>query len=96
MDRKGISWYVMAAYTFEENPPFRITAISPHPILFKGIYDSPILNTAWHYQRAVFPAGFVMCQGQIHVALGENDSAVKIVSLDQDALLNSLRIKPGQ
>lgn len=91
-DSKGVSWYVMAAYTFEENPPFRIKAISPYPILFKGIYDSPILNTARISQRAVFPAGFVIDQDQIHISLGENDSAVKILSLDKNMLLKSLKI----
>jgi predicted GH43/DUF377 family glycosyl hydrolase len=90
-DPKGLSWYVMAAYTFEENPPFRITSISPYPILFEGIYNSPILNTAWEYQRAVFPAGFVIDQDQIHISLGENDSAVKILTLDKNSLLKNLK-----
>src|SRR3990167_2105414 len=42
---KKIPWYVMGAYTFEANPPYRITAISQTPILFKGIYDTKTKNT---------------------------------------------------
>ena len=90
-DRKGIGWYVMGAYTFEATPPFRITSISPYPILFKDIYNSPLQNTANPRIRCLYPAGFVCDQGLIHVSCGENDSAVKIITMDKKALLNSLK-----
>ena len=90
-DRKGLDWYVMGAYTFEATPPFRITRISPYPILFKGIYDSPHLNTSNPRIRVLYPAGFVTDNERIHVSCGENDSAVKILTLDKNALLNSLK-----
>lgn len=94
-DKDDVVWYVMGAYTFEDKPPFRITGISNFPILFDSIYDSPIMNTAKGWKRIVFPSGFVMDTQEgreiIHLALGENDSAVKIVTLDKKALLKSLK-----
>lgn len=94
-DDDGINWYIMAAYTFEAKPPFRITAVSNYPILFKGIYDSPPLNTANPLARCVFPGTFA-CETRdgkelIHLPCGENDSAVKIITIDKVALLKSMK-----
>jgi predicted GH43/DUF377 family glycosyl hydrolase len=89
-DERGITWYVMAAYTFEAAPPFRITAISRHPLLFKGIYDSPILNTAYPRQRAAFPAGFLVTKDKLLLSLGENDSTSKILTFAKAEILNTL------
>jgi predicted GH43/DUF377 family glycosyl hydrolase len=87
-------WYVMGAYTFEKNPPFRITSISEYPILFDGIYDSPAENTSSAKLRCIFPSGFVIEQGDegdvIHLSCGENDCSVKIVTLDKAQLIKSL------
>jgi predicted GH43/DUF377 family glycosyl hydrolase len=97
-DDEDISWYVMGAYTFEAKPPFRITSISHYPILFKGIYDSPPLNTANPALRCIFPAGFALENRDgrelIHVACGENDAAIKIVTIDQEVLLKSMKKLP--
>ena len=87
-------WYVMGAYTFEAHPPFRITGISHYPILFRGIFDTPYMNTASLDKRVIFPSGFVLekqkDQELIHVACGENDSAVKVITLDKEKLLESM------
>jgi len=94
-DEDNLVWYVMGAYTFELTYPFRITAVSHHPILFRGIYNSPRLNTASPALRAIFPCGFALENREgralIHLACGENDSAVKVLTIDQDALLKSLK-----
>lgn len=91
---KGKMWYVMGAYTFESQPPFRITKISPFPILFDGMYQTEAKNTAKKGLRAVFPCGIVLDEegGKLlaHVSLGENDCAVKIVTFDVNNLLLSL------
>lgn len=88
-------WYVMGAYTFEAKPPFRVTAISNYPILFQDIYTSPPLNTAPPLVRCIFPAGFVIENKEgrdlIHLSCGENDCAVKIITMDKEALLKSLK-----
>lgn len=90
----GLVWYVMGAYTFQAKPPFAITGMSPYPILFRTIFDTPISNTAEHYKRVIFPSGFVLDkQGDrevVHLACGENDCAVKIVTFDKEKLLESL------
>lgn len=94
-DVNDTCWYVMGAYTFEAHPPFRVTAMSPHPILFKGIYDSPTVNTADLNKFVVFPGGFVIEKDEnrtlLHLACGENDSATKIITMDKNALLQSLK-----
>lgn len=93
-DRSGVYWYVMGAYTFEPTPPFRITRISPNPILFEGIYDSEYRNTAEPCKCIIFPCGYAIKQRNGHtilyLACGENDSAIKVVAFDKDALLETL------
>lgn len=93
--KNGTACYLMGAYTFEAHPPFRVTGISPYPILFKGIYDTPISNTANRKVRCIFPSGFVEDNGLIHVSCGENDAGVKIVTLDKEILLQSLQKTPS-
>jgi predicted GH43/DUF377 family glycosyl hydrolase len=87
-------WYVMGAYTFEKDPPFRITAVSEFPMIFQGIYDTPAENTSSTKLRCIYPAGFVMsherAQEEIYLSCGENDCSVKILTLDKKKLLDSL------
>jgi predicted GH43/DUF377 family glycosyl hydrolase len=94
-DGDGFVWYVMGAYTFEEKPPFRITGISKYPIFFDGIYSSPHLNTANPELRCIYPAGFVPGtedgRDVFYVSCGENDSAIKILTIDKETLLKSLK-----
>lgn len=94
-DFNGIVWYVMGAYAFEDTPPFRITALSKHPILFKTIYDTPPMSADTAYKRVIFPGSFLPAvrdgKEVIHLVCGENDCAIKIITLDKQALLNSLR-----
>lgn len=94
-DKKGILWYSMGAYTFEPQPPFRLTAISHYPILFDQIYTSPCMNTADPMKRVIFPCSYVVEKTEkgdaIHISCGENDSTVKIVTLDKNVLLRGLK-----
>ena len=89
-----LAWYVMGAYTFEAKPPFRMTGVSSYPILFKGIYETSISNTASLQKKVIFPSGYVIeSQGDkdlIHLACGENDCSVKIVTLDKDKLIQGM------
>ncbi len=91
----GLIWYSMGAYTFENQPPFRITAISPCPILFPGIYDSVAFNTAESRKRVIFPTSFVIEERNgkewIHLSCGENDSSLKIITLDKEVLIAGLK-----
>lgn len=93
-DNRGTVWYVMGAYTFEAQSPYRITRISPYPILFKGIYEFPHLNTANPMVRCIYPAGLIYESKNgkelLHVSCGENDSCIKILTFDKTTLLQSL------
>jgi predicted GH43/DUF377 family glycosyl hydrolase len=89
------TWYVMGAYTFEAKPPFRITKISRHPILFKNIYDIKHRNMTSKNLRCIFPAGYVVdkLDGKqvLHVSCGINDSGTKIITIDKDNLIKSMK-----
>ncbi len=93
-DTNDIIWYLFGAYTFEAEPPFRITAVSSFPILFDGIYDTPHNNTASHHKRVIFPSGFIMEEREgrqvIRLSCGENDSSVKLITIDKEALLEHM------
>lgn len=93
-EENGLVWYVMGAYTFEANPPFRITGISNHPILFKGIFETPYAKMAPIDKRVIFPSGFVVEKQKnkelIHVTCGENDSSIKIITIDREKLMESM------
>lgn len=90
---KAKRWYVMGAYTFEAKPPFRITKISSHPILFEGIYDSPH-NPIQKDLYCIYPAGAVVEKDKLYLSCGENDSSIKIVTFDFNKLLQSLKPLP--
>ncbi len=93
-DEKGLVWFNMGAYTFEGRPPFRLTGISAHPILFNGIYNTPLTHTAPYEKRVIYPSGFVVEKQDerelVHVACGENDCAIKIITMDLNKLKESL------
>ena len=96
--------YVMGACTFESTFPYRMTAISPHPILFKELYSARALNQigdifsqkwAAHIEKVIFPCGFVVQKTDsgrtlVHLSCGENDNSIRIITFDQEKLLASL------
>ncbi len=94
-DAMGFVWYVMGAYTFEPVAPYRITKISSHPILFKGIFDAAHKHTANPKIRCLYPSGFVLEERDgrevLQVSCGENDSITKIITFDKEALFQSLK-----
>lgn len=94
-DDMGVIWYVMGAYTFTSTPPFQITGISPYPILFQNIYQATHSSHANPKIRAIYPAGLLYEKRKdreiISVSCGENDSCVKIITMDKEALFASLK-----
>jgi len=77
--------YFMGAYTFSSEPPFRITAISPHPINHETFYtdsDAPKL--------VIYPGGFVDEEDRFVVTYGKDDREVWIALINKDSLYNSL------
>jgi predicted GH43/DUF377 family glycosyl hydrolase len=93
-DPDKVIWYVIGAYTFEAKPPFRITSVSKFPILFNGIYGTHHVNTATRNKMVIFPTGFVIEERDgkelIQLSCGENDSSVKILTIDKEALLKNM------
>ncbi|MGL5264532.1 MAG: hypothetical protein ACRDAI_08225 [Candidatus Rhabdochlamydia sp.] len=91
---KGLVWYVMGAYTFAAEPPFGITGISNYPILFRSIFETPTVNKDLINKRVIFPSGFVIEKKDgkelIQLACGENDSSIKVITLDKEKLMKSM------
>jgi predicted GH43/DUF377 family glycosyl hydrolase len=92
-------WYVFGAMTFAGKPPFRIQKISQYPILFRRMYSTKSTLRTWWYPRkrlkVTFPSGCVLSKSNgrevIYLVIGENDSGMKLITLDTKKLLNSLR-----
>ncbi len=93
-DKKNL-YYVMGAYAFEPNPPFKILAITPEPIFFKDAYSAKHAEAKKHI---LYPAGFAIEKKEnktiLHVSCGENDSSTRIVSIDKDRLLATMVLVP--
>ena len=86
---KIIAHYVMGAYTFQAEPPFAITAISPQPIAAKDFYLPPYHKT-WKPMRCVFPGGLIIDEDYLWIAYGRQDHEIWIAKLDKEKLLQSL------
>jgi len=89
--------YFMGAITFTAHPPFKVTKISKYPILFKGIYsakDPKSIALKLFKDNVIFPCGFVAANYKgkevFHVICGENDHAIRIVTIDKNELLNNM------
>jgi len=64
--------YFMGAYTFEAKPPFKVTRITPQPLLTGCEYEPTIPGSP----AVVFPCGLVMePSGSLYVTYGVNDCA---------------------
>jgi predicted GH43/DUF377 family glycosyl hydrolase len=84
-----ITHYFMAAYTFEKDPPFRITRISKAPIVHPSFYDGPAYQT-WKPLRVVFPSGYLIDGEHLWIAYGKQDHEIWLAKLDKKRLLKSL------
>ena len=87
---KVISHYFMGAYAFSLDPPFKITKVSPEPIMGKNFYNGAVPKPYWKPLRVVFPGGFVFDDQFIWVVYGRQDRELWVVKLDKAGLLNSL------
>jgi predicted GH43/DUF377 family glycosyl hydrolase len=91
----GKAWYVMGAYTFEAKAPYKITSITEYPIVFPGMYGSSHSNTADPQKKIIYPAGIAIEEkGKktlLHVSCGENDSAIKILTIDYHKLKSYMK-----
>ena len=76
--------YVMGAYTFEKDAPFRIKKITPFPIIFKDIYSAKFQNTSDSTKSVIYPSGIVYDDknNEFVVFCGENDCAIRVLQID--------------
>lgn len=82
--------YFVGAYLFNRNPPFKITKISPEPIVGPGFYHGMDYIPYWKPVRVVFPGG-VLVEGEIILlAYGRQDHEIWIAQLDRQSLIDSL------
>lgn len=92
-------WWLIGAITFENKPPFRITKISPYPIMADGMYTTPFVRRFKKRTfRVAFPGGFVEVQKKgksfFYLVYGENDSGIKVLVLNKENVLSSLKNFP--
>ncbi len=86
---KKLQHYFMGAYTFESEPPFKVTKISPKPIVGKNFYHGE-LHATWKPLHVVFPCGYVSDKNYFYIAYGRQDHEIWIATLDKTALMQSL------
>ena len=77
--------YFMGAYTFSAEPPFKLTKISPAPIVADHFYTN-----SFNEKCVIFPGGCVVVDSKIYVAYGKNDCEMWIATLDKEELKKSL------
>jgi predicted GH43/DUF377 family glycosyl hydrolase len=83
-------WYVMGACTFTVSQPHGILSVSEKPILFESIYDTKNAHHSALKKCVLFPMSVEKEDNLLHVCCGENDSGVKMVTIDLKTLLQSL------
>ena len=86
---KPIQHYFMGAYTFENRPPFAITAISQNPIVGEHFYHGPEYKMVKPC-RVVFPCGIVVDDRFVWVVFGRQDHEVWMAKLEKTGLYESL------
>lgn len=86
---KAIQHYFMGAYTFENHPPFAITAISQNPIIGKNFYHGPEYKMIKPC-RVVFPCGIVLDDHFVWVVFGRQDHEIWMAKLEKKGLYESL------
>lgn len=86
---KPIQHYFMGAYTFENHPPFRITAMSQEPIIGKHFYHGPEYAMCKPC-RVVFPCGFIMNEQFIWIVFGRQDHEIWMAKLEKKRLYDNM------
>lgn len=81
--------YFIGAYTFEAEPPFRLTRISTEPFSHSDFFSTP--RNGLTDRRVVFPAGLVVEDDVLYISYGENDAGTKILEIDKRLLYDSMQ-----
>ncbi len=85
--RGKLRHYHMGAYCFESKPPFRITRMTPRPLL-SGSQKDP-----WAEKKpmVVFPCGAVFKDGKWTVSMGINDLCSAWIEIPMDQLIKLMQ-----
>jgi predicted GH43/DUF377 family glycosyl hydrolase len=83
--------YVMGACLISKEKPYKVLAVSKTPIVFDTIYDTEITNPFGMRKSVIFPMSVEREGDVLHVSCGENDSSVKIITMNEAKLLASLK-----
>jgi predicted GH43/DUF377 family glycosyl hydrolase len=88
----GLQTYFMGAISFCPEPPFRIHAISPFPILRDLLYQGGWHNA--HRDFVVFPAGIAVDEREefVFVSFGHQDAHGYLAKFDVTELFQSMEI----
>jgi len=87
LDRKGIGLvYHAGCYAFEPEPPFRLAAMSPAPLLAGDV----VVETCGAKKAVVFPCGAALMDRVWTISSGYNDTRCKLYRMDHDRLVRSL------
>lgn len=79
--------YFMGAYTFEAKPPFKVTRITPQPLL-TGCENDPTIPGS---PAVVFPCGLVMePSGSLYCTYGVNDCASGWVRMSVESVVDRM------
>lgn len=82
--------YFIGAYTFNNQPPFEINAISRAPIVGSGFYSGQDYEPFWNPVKVVFPCGFIINDNSVWLSFGRQDHEIYLLQMDLTGLLNSL------
>lgn len=84
--------YYIGAYTFNAQPPFNITRISPKPFSHHNFYSSlpNHILTGTSSAHTLFPGGLALKDDRIYICYGENDACIKVMEINKKELYDSL------
>lgn len=84
--------YYIGVYTFSATYPFKITSMSPAPIISKTFY-----SRQQREKKVIFPAGLVEDDQNYYICYGRNDKEMWIAAFDKIKLKQSLvKIKKSE
>ena len=84
--------YFIGAYTFQKDPPFALTRISPFPIVGKGFYEGKRYPYYWKPVQVVFPGGYVFDDDYIYLVYGRQDHELWVAKIERSRLFESLML----
>ena len=87
LTRSYVSWnryiYLVGAYAFDANPPFRLKRMTVRPLSYRGAY-----NLTDNPKKILYPVGVIDQGDHFEVSLGVNDDRTEIVHVDKEKLFS--------